>query len=167
MADEDDKDSILTFEQFISYGTQHFQDLVNELSKPNTNGDQLMTDWVHLICEMKNDFPVARDYFALMFNAMNDIYHAFEIKKNEFPTEFIRCEQLMKAMWSLSDGIRLTVGGEGGCLEKEFKNAMTDSWINITNIADRNLTIQWGGLLYNLMYSFSSNFEEFARGLLK
>lgn len=188
-------DCVLTFNQFKSNGTAHYQDLVAELSKPNADGEQLMTDWVTRICDMKNDFTAAK-YYALMFNAMNDIYHAFEIKKDTFPQEFERCENLMTLMWTLSDKLRQDCGEVLGFdenlsnIEKQrrqsvythaleyFKQAFIESWLKITNIADRNLTIQWAGLLYYSVYMFEqiaisnktfqkNSFELFAAGVAK
>lgn len=189
------ENGILTFEQFCSYGTNHFRDLVKELGKPGANGDQLMTTWVQRICDMKDQFK-AGEYYAVMFQAMNDIYHAFQITKEEFPLEFERAENLMKLMWTLSDKLRQDCGEvlllEDDLDENErnrrrsvythamayFKQAMTESWVHILKISDRNLTIQWGGLLYYSTYMFEqiaiannsfqkNSFENFAQKLAK
>ena len=189
------ENEILTFEQFTSHGTNHFRDLLKELDKPNANGDQLMSSWVQRICNMKDQFN-AGQYYAVMFQAMNDIYHTFLIKREEFPLEFERAERLMKLMWTLSDKLREDCGEvmllEDDLDENErnrrrsvythalayFKQAMTEGWVNITKIADRNLTIQWGGLLYYSTYMFEqiaianksfqkNSFEMFAQKLAK
>lgn len=195
MTDTTVDNSILTFEQFTNHGTDHFRDLIKELNKPRANADQLMTDWVQRICDMKDDFT-AQQYYAIMFNAMNDIYHAFQIEKDKFPREFERCERLMRLMWTLSDKLRQDCGevmllDENISAEETqrrrsvythalayFRQAMTESWVHITKIADRNLTIQWGGLLYYSIYMFEqialannsfqkNSFETFAQKLVK
>jgi hypothetical protein len=189
-------DEVLTFEQFTCKGgTDHFRDLIKELNKPRAVADQLMTDWVQRICDMKDDFT-AQQYYSIMYNAMNDIYHAFQIEKDKFPHEFERCEKLMRLMWTLSDKLRQDCG-EVMLLDENispeetqrrrsvythalayFRQAMTESWVHITKIADRNLTIQWGGLLYYSIYMFEqiaianksfqpNSFESFAQKLVK
>ena len=144
---------------------------------------------------MKDQFKAAQ-YYAVMFQAMNDIYHAFLIKKDEFPLELERAENLMKLMWTLSDKLRQDCGEvmllEDDLDENErnrrrsvythamayFKQAMTEGWVKILKISDRNLTIQWGGLLYYSTYMFEqiaiannsfqkNSFESFAQKLAK
>ena len=193
--EQNTNDEVLSFEQFISQGTGHYKDLIKELEKNGANSDKLMSTWVQRICDMKNQMPAAQ-YYAVMFQAMNDIYHAFLMKKDQFPDQWERCQRLMKLMWTLSDKLREDCG-EVLLLEDDldteehnrrravythavsyFKQAMTESWISIRKIADRNLTIQWGGLIYYSIYMFEqiaianktfrpNGFEIFAQKLVK
>jgi hypothetical protein len=161
----------LTFEQFLGHTTEHKVFLSTELDKEQKT--KLLTEWLVRMAEAKDHLDLGK-FMDFLLGSVCNLYSVFFERKERYPNEFQRVEQIARLMWQISDELRIRFGDtvplspsmvqeelvanakKLKALQFGLMSVVENGWKTMKNVSDRNIIIQWGGIYYYNVYGFQS-----------